>query len=208
MKSGDAQAARLSFPPQAVLVMNQRSEMQKNKSNRMLCIWFSGDRGGGDLQCSVYWVKNSGRLPPPRVHDISSSSYRRQVAKCVVASARTAVWLQVGQEPIVAFPISANPCPRNNKALSHRAEWLRPLWLQSICRHSYSALSLLLISLPPLHFSKLRCNFVSLQWFHPSALCLLLFLLSSKAAGIQGLVVLHWMTNQGHICSTFRYLYL
>lgn len=55
------------------------------------------------------------------------------------------------------------PTHTTSRALSHGAGWLRPLWLHSICRHSYSALYFPLISLPPLHFSKLRCNFVSLQ---------------------------------------------
>lgn len=69
------------------------------------------------------------------------------------------------------FPSSfCRPHPHNTRALSHRAKWLQSLWLQSLCRHSSSKLSLLLISLPPLHFSKLRCSFVSLQWFYSSAL--------------------------------------
>lgn len=50
-----------------------------------------------------------------------------------------------------------NSCPHNTRALSHRAAWLQPPWLHSICRHSYGALHLL-ISLPPLHFSKHRCH--------------------------------------------------
>lgn len=112
-----------------------------------------------------------------------------------------------GEEPVVFLPISASP--------THTTPglWVTEL---NVCDHfgstlyadtPTSTLYLLLISLPPLHFSKLRCNFVSLQWFHASTLPVA-FPPVSCSCRDSGLVVLHWMTNQGHICSTLRYLYL
>lgn len=79
---------------------------------------------------------------------------------------------------------SSSPCephPHGNAALSHRAGWQRPLWLRSICRHAHSPFYRRLISRPPLHFSKLRRNFVS--GFMPRPL--LLFLTSPVTAVIQ-----------------------
>lgn len=121
--------------------------------------------------------------------------------------ARAVVWLQMGPEPNWCPFNLRKPHPHNTRSLSHNAEWLWPLWLHSICRHSSSTLSLFLISLPPLHFSKLRCSFVSLQWFRPSTLPVA-FPPVSCSCRDSWVVVLHWMTNQGHACNTFTYLYL
>lgn len=56
------------------------------------------------------------------------------------------------------------------------------------------------ISLPPLHASKLRNNFVSLQRFQPSTVPVACHPVSARCRD-SALLMLQWMTNQGHASS-------
>lgn len=147
---------------EAVLFFHGQSNSQAEKR---CSVW----RRPADLQCTVWWVKSDGSPRPLGVWHFNLLSQQTN-GQSAVASAWTEVWLQLDQKPIFCPSNLCKPHPHSTTVLSHRAQWLQPLWLASICIHSYSTLYLPLISHPPLHFSKLRCNFVNLQWDHPSAL--------------------------------------
>lgn len=179
-----------------------RAVLARIQSNRetMLCLT---EAGGSTVHCVVSkkrWVSQPSRgltLQPA----VTADKWPKCGGFCLDRG------LQLDQKPIFCPSNLCKPHPHSTTVLSHRAEWLQPLWLASICIHSYSTPYLPLISHPPLHFSKLRCNFVSLQWDHPSALPVDCHLVSYSCRACS-LLVLQWMTIQGHICTTFRYLCL
>lgn len=187
---------------EAVLFFHGQSLLEYSQTEKRCSVW----RRPADLQCTAWWVRSDGSPSPLGVWHFNLLSQQTN-GQSAVASAWTEVWLQLDQKPIFCPSNLCKPHPHSTTVLSHRAEWLQPLWLASICIHSYSTLYLPLISHPPLHFPKLRCNFVSLQWDHPSALPVDCHLVSYSCRACS-LLVLQWMTIQGHICTTFRYLCL
>ena len=114
----------------------------KNAKNKGCSVYGLVETEGGDLQCSVCWVRNSGRLShlPGVWHFILL--IQRASSQRVAASARTAVWLQVGPQPIVAPSSPCETLPTQHQGSeSHgwmAATTLAPLHMQTLLQHTLS----------------------------------------------------------------------
>lgn len=141
----------------------------------------------------LHWVRNGGHLPPPAGLAVHSALTAGKEPVCGGFCLGTGL-MTVGWGANCCTFNLCRPHPHNTEQLW--TEWLQSLWLHSICRHSSSKLSLLLISLPPLHFSKLRCSFVSLQWFHRSTLTVAFLPVSCSCTVSQAqLCCIGWQTK-------------
>lgn len=128
-------------------------------------------------------------------------------------------WLLLGQwsdcswiqKPIFC-PSKTLQTPPTQHQSSESQSWMAATTMASVRMHAllqypFFFFLLPLISHPPLHFSKLRRNFVSLRWDHPSALPVDCHLVSYSCRH-SGSLVPQWMTIQGHICTTFLGIYV